>query len=59
MMQDGYSYDFWHEPMYAELLRIQQAAFVAFARGNDLSPAAARRTLDHIARLQQQILDER
>jgi multiple sugar transport system substrate-binding protein len=57
MMQDGNSKDFWHEPTYAELLSIQQEAFSAFAAGDDLSPAAARRVLDDIARRQQQVLE--
>ena len=59
MMQDGYCSDFWHEPTYSELLSTQQEGFSAFAAGNDLSPAAARKVLDNIAKQQQEILDAR
>jgi multiple sugar transport system substrate-binding protein len=58
MMQDGYSKDFWHVPEYAEMLAVQQEGFTAFAAGKDWSVAAAKRTLDDIARRQQAILDQ-
>ncbi len=55
MLTGERSRDFWHEPTYAEMLAVQQAAFTGYATGEVDS---AQRALDYAACEQQRILHE-
>ncbi len=55
MLTEERSRDFWHEPKYAEMLSLQQAAFTAYATGEVDS---AKKVLDYVAYHQQKILFE-
>jgi multiple sugar transport system substrate-binding protein len=55
MLTGERSRDFWHEPTYAEMLAVQQAAFTGYATGEIDS---AQEALDRAAREQQRILNE-
>jgi multiple sugar transport system substrate-binding protein len=55
MLTGERSRDFWHEPTYAEMLSVQQAAFTGYATGEIDS---AQEALDRAAREQQRILHE-
>jgi multiple sugar transport system substrate-binding protein len=53
MLNEEHSRDFWHDPTYAELLRVQQDGWTAFAQGK---ASDAKAVLDWIAGRQQKIL---
>ena len=55
MLNSERARDFWHEPTYAEMLAVQQAAFTGFATGEY---ASAQEALDYAASEQQRILYE-
>ena len=55
MLNSERARDFWHEPTYAEMLAVQQAAFTGFATGEY---ASAQEALDYAANEQQRILYE-
>lgn len=55
MLNEERARDFWHEPKYAEMLSLQQAAFTAYATGEVDS---AKKVLDYVAYQQQKILYE-
>lgn len=55
MLQDDRARDFWHEPVYSEMLSTQQEGFTAFTSGQVTDPL---NTLTWIACEQQKILNE-
>ena len=55
MLQDDRARDFWHEPVYSEMLAAQQEGFTAFTSGQVSDPL---NTLTWIACEQQEILNE-